>query len=94
MLVVLVPWALGCFAANSAQQARLGMAAPGLAPALIALNSSALYAGQALGASSGGLMVAGSGYGDLHWVGLGWMLAAIALSAWAGRAIQREVAHG
>ena len=93
MLLVLVPWALGCFAANSAQQARLGMAAPGLAPALIALNSSALYAGQALGASSGGLMVASSGYGDLHWVGLGWMLAAIALSAWAGRAIQREVVH-
>ncbi len=94
MLLVLAPWALGCFAANSAQQARLGMAAPALAPALIALNSSALYAGQALGASSGGLMVAGSGYGHLHWVGLGWMLAAIALSLWAGRAMQREQAHG
>ena len=94
MLLVLTPWALGCFAANSAQQARLGMAAPGLAPALIALNSSALYAGQALGASSGGLMVASSGYGALHWVGLGWMLAAIALSAWAARAIRREVRHG
>ena len=94
MLIVLTPWALGCFAANSAQQARLGMAAPSLAPALIALNSSALYAGQALGASSGGLMVAGSGYGALHWAGLGWMLAAIALSTWAGRAIQREVVRG
>ena len=93
MLVALVPWALGCFAANSAQQARLGMAAPGLAPALIALNSSALYAGQALGASSGGLMVATSGYGALHWAGLGWMLAAIALSAWAGRAIVRDPRH-
>ena len=94
MLMVLTPWALGCFAANSAQQARLGMAAPGLAPALIALNSSALYAGQALGASSGGLMVADRGYGALHWAGLGWMLAAIALSTWAGRAILRERGHG
>ena len=94
MLIVLTPWALGCFAANSAQQARLGMAAPGLAPALIALNSSALYAGQALGASSGGLMVANSGYDALHWAGLAWMLAAIALSTWAGRAILRERGHG
>ena len=93
MALVITPWALGCFAANSAQQARLGMAAPGLAPALIALNSSALYAGQALGASSGGLMVARSGYGGLHWVGLAWMLAAIGLSAWAAGAIQREPAH-
>ena len=33
MAVVLLPWALGCFAANSAQQARLGQAAPALAPA-------------------------------------------------------------
>ncbi len=28
MLLVLVPWAFGCFASNSAQQARLGLAAP------------------------------------------------------------------
>ena len=35
----LVPWALGCFSSNSAQQARLGIAAPALAPALMALNT-------------------------------------------------------
>ncbi len=85
MALVLVPWALGCFASQSAQQARLVLAAPVLAPALVALNSSAMYAGQALGASGGGLLMAQSGYGPLHWVGLAWMLAAIGLSVWAAR---------
>jgi predicted MFS family arabinose efflux permease len=31
MAIVLVPWALGCFSANSAQQARASLAAPALA---------------------------------------------------------------
>jgi predicted MFS family arabinose efflux permease len=83
MAVVLAPWALGCFSSNSAQQARLGLAAPALASALIALNSSAMYLGQALGAASGGAVVARQGFGPLHWIGLAWMLAAVALSLWA-----------
>ncbi|MDO9283525.1 MAG: MFS transporter [Aquabacterium sp.] len=85
MMVVTMPWALGCFASNAGQQARLVQAAPVLAPALIALNSSAMYAGQALGAASGGAMMAPFGYGPLHWVGLAWLLLAIALSVWAAR---------
>ena len=93
MALVIAPWALGCFASNSAQQARLGLAAPALAPALIALNSSAMYTGQALGATSGGAMVAQSGYASLHWVGLAWMLAALALSAWAARRMAGLPAH-
>jgi len=83
--VVLVPWALGCFASNSTQQARLGLAAPGLAPALMALNTSAIYLGQAIGASSGGWLISHGGYAPLHWVGLAWIVAAIVLSLWAGR---------
>jgi predicted MFS family arabinose efflux permease len=83
MGLVLMPWAMGCFSSNSAQQARLGLAAPTLAPALIALNSSAMYLGQALGAASGGAVVARQGFGPLHWMGLAWMLAAMALSQWA-----------
>lgn len=95
MLLVSAPWALGCFASNSAQQARLGLAAPALAPALIALNSSAMYAGQALGAASGGALVAGAGFGALHGVGLAWLLAAIALSGWAARRMTTtETSHG
>jgi predicted MFS family arabinose efflux permease len=83
--LVQVPWALGCFATNSGQQARLGLAAPALAPALMALNTSAIYLGQALGAASGVWLVAGPGYGLLSWVGVGWMLLALTLSVWAMR---------
>ena len=83
--LVLVPWGLGCFASNSTQQARLSMAAPALAPALLALNTSAIYLGQAAGAVSGGWLIAHGGFAPLHWVGLAWMLLAIALSLWVGR---------
>ncbi len=93
MALVMLPWALGCFSSNSAQQSRLVLAAPVLAPALIALNSSAMYAGQALGAASGGVIVAGAGYGPLHWVGLAWMLLAIAASVWAGRRMRGQPAE-
>ena len=89
MTAVLVPWALGCFSSNSAQQARLGAAAPALAPALMALNTSAMYLGQAIGAAGGGAMVAASGFGTLHWVALGWMLLAIGLSALLARRMAR-----
>ena len=81
--LVAIPWALGCFSSNSAQQARLvGIAAP-LAAASIALNTSAMYAGQAIGAASGGWMIAHEGMGLLHWAGLGGLLLAMAVSAWA-----------
>lgn len=102
MALVLVPWALGCFASNSAQQARLGLAAPALAPALLALNTSAIYLGQAVGAAGGGALVAaqevagadGAGiYGGLHWIGLAWLVAAIALSAWAERRTRASGGH-
>ena len=83
--LVLIPWGLGCFSSNSTQQARLSMAAPALAPALLALNTSAIYLGQAAGAASGGWLIAHGGFAPLHWVGLGWMLLAIALSLWVGR---------
>ena len=83
--LVAIPWALGCFSSNSAQQARLvGIAAP-LAAASIALNTSAMYAGQAIGAASGGWMIAQDGMGLLHWAGLGGLLLAMAVSAWATR---------
>ena len=85
MGLVLVPWALGCFSSNSAQQARLGQAAPALAPALMALNTSAIYVGQAAGAASGGWLINCTGYTSLNWTGLAWLAAAIVVSVWAGR---------
>ena len=83
--LILVPWGLGCFSSNSTQQARLSMAAPAAAPALLALNTSAIYLGQAAGAASGGWLIARGGFAPLHWVGLAWMLVAISLSVWVGR---------
>jgi MFS transporter, DHA1 family, inner membrane transport protein len=93
MALVLVPWGFGTFASNSAQQARLGHAAPLLAPALLALNTSAIYLGQAVGAMSGGAIISATGFGSLHWAGLGWTLLALVLSGWAARRMARDPAH-
>ena len=90
MALILIPWALGCFSANSAQQARLGLAAPALASALMALNTSAIYFGQAAGAASGGWLIAHGGFGPLSWVGVGWLLVAIAVSVWAAKRTPTE----
>ena len=89
MAVVLVPWALGCFTGNSAQQARLSASAPAYAPALLALNTSAIYAGQAVGAAGGGALLALHGFATLPYAGLAWMLLALALSAWAAGRMRR-----
>ncbi len=83
--LICVPWGLGCFAANSAQQARLLGIAPALASGSIALNSSAMYAGQALGAGSGGWLIAQGQMASLHWFGLVGLLVAMALSWWTTR---------
>jgi DHA1 family inner membrane transport protein len=86
LLVVFVPWSLSGFATNSAQQARLGGLSPALSPALMALNTSAIYTGHALGAGGGSLVIATfGGYAQLHWLALAWVLVALCLSAWAHR---------
>jgi predicted MFS family arabinose efflux permease len=85
--LIIAPWGLGCFASNSAQQARLVGIAPTLAAGSIALNSSAMYAGQALGAGSGGWLIAQGGMGSLHWFGLAGLLASMGMSWWAAQKI-------
>ncbi|MFC3684277.1 MFS transporter [Hydrogenophaga luteola] len=87
--LVMVPWALGCFAGNSAQQARLVQLSPVLAPASVALNTSAMYAGQGLGAALGGALIAQGHMLRLHWVGLALMLLAIGVSQRAAKAQPR-----
>ena len=87
--LVCVPWALGCFSSNSAQQARLVGIAPPLAAASVALNSSAMYAGQAIGAASGGWLITTRGMASLHWAGFAGLAAAIAVSALATRYARR-----
>lgn len=87
---VSVPWALGCFSSNSAQQARLVGIAPPLAAASVALNSSAIYAGQAIGAGAGGWLIARGGMDWLHWAGFVGLLAAMGASALATHYARRE----
>lgn len=88
--LVCLPWALGCFSTNSAQQARLVALAPRLAAGSIALNSSGMYAGQAMGASMGGWLFANAGMQHLHWAGAAGLLLAIAFSAWATRLARKD----
>jgi predicted MFS family arabinose efflux permease len=83
--VVSIPWALGCFSSNSAQQARLVGIAPALAAGSIPLNTSAMYAGQAIGAATGGWLIGTGGMGVLHWAGFTGLLLAMATSALATR---------
>lgn len=79
-------WGLPVFACNAAQQARLVSLAPDLASASIALNSSGIFLGQAMGAAIGGWVVAGHGYTPLNWWAFAIMLMAIGVSVLAGRA--------
>jgi len=91
--LVLMPWALGCFAANSAQQARLSGISPALASGSIALNTSAIYAGQALGAASGGWLIAHDQMSMLHWAGLAGMSLAL-LTSWLATRAARQAPDG
>jgi predicted MFS family arabinose efflux permease len=85
ILLICTPWGLGCFASNSSQQARLGTLAPLVAGASIALNTSAMYSGQAFGAGLGGWLISHGRMDQLHWYGFGIMLLAIGLSSWSRR---------
>ncbi len=86
LTLILVPWGLGCFAANSVQQARLVGLAPAHASASVALNSSGIYMGQAVGAAAGGWLLANDAVAWMNWVGFATVLCALALSTLADRA--------
>lgn len=87
LLASIALWGLGCFAANSAQQARLVALAPPLASASIALNTSSIYAGQAIGAALGGALIRGFGLAPLATVGAAIMAGALLLSARVGSGV-------
>ncbi len=77
-------WGLGCFASNSMQQVRLMALAPTLAPVSVALNTSAIYLGQALGAETGGRLIAWWGLAHLAWASIR-IVAASLLLTWRAR---------
>ena len=84
LVAALLAWGLGGFASITAQQARLVSLSPALAPASIALNSSAVYLGQAVGSAAGGILIAhlpgSAGYASLSWLSVPMLLAAIGLA--------------
>jgi MFS transporter, DHA1 family, inner membrane transport protein len=71
-------WGLGFASTNSMQQVRLVSAARELASASVALNTSVLYVGQAVGSAIGGLLYArdwlyGASYVSMGFVALAFM---------------------
>jgi predicted MFS family arabinose efflux permease len=92
LALILVPWGLGCFAANSAQQARLVSMAPALAPGSVALNSSGIYVGQAVGAAAGGWLLAHDAIVWMSWAGVAMLVCALLLSLAVDRAQTRSAA--
>jgi predicted MFS family arabinose efflux permease len=92
LALVCIPWGLGCFACNSAQQARLVALAPAMGSVSVALNTSALYLGQGLGSAMGGVMVNLGAMAQLHMAGFAGLLLAMALSAWAQRMARQPLA--
>jgi predicted MFS family arabinose efflux permease len=74
-------WGLGFAAANSMQQARLAAAAPPLAPASIALNTSGIYVGQAAGSYLGGFLIARDWLTTMGWMAVGFLAASLFILA-------------
>ena len=92
-VLVAVLWGSGNFASNGMQQVRLVNLAPPLASVSVALNTSAIYLGQFIGAATGGYVLAHH-YTEpaskaLPWVGLPIFFIAIAVSIAAQRRIDR-----
>ena len=85
VLVAATLWGLGTFATNSIQQARLAGLAPELTSASIALNTSAIYFGQAAGSGLGGALINAGAMPWLPWAGAAILLIAAAVSAFAMR---------
>jgi MFS transporter, DHA1 family, inner membrane transport protein len=83
-LAILV-WGLSFAAGNALQQARLINVAPAFAGASVALNTSAIYVGQAIGAAIGGALLDARLYSQMAPVGVALVAAALAGSLLAQR---------
>ena len=79
MAIAVAIWGLGFASTNSMQQVRLVAAAPPLAPATVALNTSVLYIGQAVGSAVGGLLFAGELLHTIGFVAVGFVVLALIL---------------
>lgn len=84
LAVTVLAWGIGGFAANSAQQARLAAISPSQASVSIALNTSAVFLGQAAGTAAASVLVAhvpgSAGYAAIPWISVPLLALAIGLS--------------
>jgi MFS transporter, DHA1 family, inner membrane transport protein len=78
-------WGLGFAAVNSMQQARLVAAVPDLASAAVALNTSAIYVGQAIGSALGGALFARGLLDEMGYAAVGFSLAGLVVLAMTRR---------
>jgi predicted MFS family arabinose efflux permease len=89
LVAFLLLWGIGCFSTNSAQQARLVLLSPPHAPVSVAMNSSAMYFGQAVGTAAGAAVLAGvagpSAYSALALISIPLFVASIVVSLLADR---------
>ena len=98
LALVQVIWGLGGLAVNSTQQGRLANMAPSLAPVSIALNTSCMYLGQAVGTAIGvatlhNFSPAGTTDAGFQWlgpVGAPFLLAAIVLSIFVQKQVNQK----
>jgi predicted MFS family arabinose efflux permease len=86
-------WGSGNFSANSMQQVRLVNLAPALSSVSVALNTSAIYLGQFIGAGLGGLVLSHAftqpATRALPWIGLPIFVIALWVSASAQRRVEQ-----
>jgi len=73
-------WGMGFAAANSMQQARLVGAAPAQASATVALNTSSLYIGQAVGSGIAGFLYARNAFETIGYSAIFFVAAAILIA--------------
>lgn len=78
MLASMIPWGFAFASTNSMQQVRLAGAAPLHASASVSLNTSGLYIGQAIGSGIGGALFAHELYYVIGYVGVGFLILAVA----------------
>ena len=79
-LIAILIWGLGSFSVTSLQQSRLVRVAPALASATIALNTSALYLGQAIGVVIGSLAIQGTVSPLVAWLAMPFVCGALIIS--------------
>ena len=79
-LIAIMVWGLGSFSVTSLQQSRLVRVAPALASATIALNTSVLYLGQAIGVVIGSLAIQGTVTPLVAWLAMPFVCGALVIS--------------